>query len=550
MRLLSFFDLCEVVHELHVCSLTDRPVLYDSDSCSQELRRTDPINQLRWNHPTSILHPQKWILILLNCAKLKFVSYTSNWLEQMYDFPKRTMLHLIKILNPQDLLQNRSLESVPICIVWQCFTHGNTVCLRIYDEWKRSNDVIVCHKLWSILWLIVQDYSLTIEYQVFEYVPSMSISEQFESILLTILSRISILLLWNDGHQCMELILCWVVESSCLPTHNILPHISWHDPPSRRTTKKDTDFPSMVIFQLLLRKFWIQTWFCNCQHYLCLFTIVFMCIPGKHDLGKMLVLPNQLLYWVRSTSDQYFVSFQPIICHPHVQIRIILFHGVRISIPNWKIYPNRTSIGFSQIAFPITVLPKDDRRDFAQEERLGFPHWTMICAICVVVDESKFLDKYLDIPILKFSTISEHLPFSPGYKKILHQLLVQRYQAVLRWYSWLLLLYLWCWWSLFWILHKMQNHLSQYRLGVQLDLCIFGALPPIRHSSYDRCPSVRQNELLRPSSLLHRSPLIYFWLVRSHAGIFSNFSHSWSTATFAAGIFIAWGIEINLCTKL
>ena len=41
------------------------------------------------------------------------------------------------------------------------------------------------------------------------------------------------------------------------------------------------------------------------------------------------------------------------------------FHGVRISIPNWKPSPNRTSIGFSQIAFPITVLPKDDRKDFA-----------------------------------------------------------------------------------------------------------------------------------------------------------------------------------------
>ena len=29
----------------------------------------------------------------------------------------------------------------------------------------------------------------------------------------------------------MELTLCRVVESSCLPTHNIVPHISWHDLP-------------------------------------------------------------------------------------------------------------------------------------------------------------------------------------------------------------------------------------------------------------------------------------------------------------------------------
>ena len=110
----------------------------------------------------------------------------------------------------------------------------------------------------------------------------------------------------------MELILCRVVASSCLPTHNIVPHISWHDLAYRRTTKKYTDLPSMVIFQLFLQKFWIQTWLCNCQQYLCLLHIVFEYIEGTHDRGKMLVLPNQLLYYVFSTSDQYFVSLQPI----------------------------------------------------------------------------------------------------------------------------------------------------------------------------------------------------------------------------------------------
>ena len=107
-----------------------------------------------------------------------------------------------------------------------------------------------------------------------------------------------------------------------------------------------------------------------------------------------------------------FLSSQLILCHPHTQIRITLFDGVRISIPNWKPSPNRVAIGFPQIAFPITVLPRDDRTDFAQEERLGLPYWTMILAICVVVDESKCLD----IPIWEFSIIWEHLPFLPGYK--------------------------------------------------------------------------------------------------------------------------------------
>ena len=121
-----------------------------------------------------------------------------------------------------------------------------------------------------------------------------------------------------------------------------------------------------------------------------------------------------------------FVSFQPILCHPHTQIRIILFHGVRKRHSQLEPSPNHVSIGFSQIAFPRTVLPEDDRTDSAQEERLGLPYWTMILVTCVVVDESKCLD----IPIWEFSIILEHPPFLPGYKQILRQLLVLRNLAV------------------------------------------------------------------------------------------------------------------------
>ena len=169
----------------------------------------------------------------------------------------------------------------------------------------------------------------------------------------------------------------------------------------------------MVIFQLLLQKFWIQTWFCHCQQHLCLFDIVFEYNPSIHDPGKMLVLPNHLLCVVPSTSDQDFVSFQPILCHPHTQIRIILFHDAQRDIPNLEFSPSHVSIELSQIAFPIIVLPKDDSTDFAQEERLGLPYWTMIWAICVVVDESKCLD----IPIWEFSVIWEHPPFLLGISR-------------------------------------------------------------------------------------------------------------------------------------
>ena len=95
------------------------------------------------------------------------------------------------------------------------------------------------------------------------------------------------------------------------------------------------------------------------------------------------------------------------------------------SIPNWKPCPNRRI--FSNCLSKI-VLPKDDRTDFVQEERLGLPYWTMILAICVVVEESKCLDT----PILEFSKNCEHLPFLLGYKLILRLLLVHRNLAIWR----------------------------------------------------------------------------------------------------------------------
>ena len=101
-----------------------------------------------------------------------------------------------------------------------------------------------------------------------------------------------------------------------------------------------------------------------------------------------------------------FCFFPTNLCHPHTQIRIILFHDEQRDIPNLEFSPIHVSIGFSQIAIPIIVLPKDDHTDVVQEEQLGHPYWTMILAICVVVDESKCLD----IPMLEFSVICEHLP--------------------------------------------------------------------------------------------------------------------------------------------
>ena len=164
-------------------------------------KHSDPINRERESRLISIQRPKRRFRILLNCEKQQFVSYTSNLLEQMYDFQKRIMFHKKWNSDLQDLAQYRSLETVPVNIIWQYYPHDNNFCIHKYDEFLKSIDSGVCHKPWSILWWIVRACSLTIKYRVVQYVPSKSFSEQFESISLTSLQQISFLLLWNDGRQ-------------------------------------------------------------------------------------------------------------------------------------------------------------------------------------------------------------------------------------------------------------------------------------------------------------------------------------------------------------
>ena len=47
------------------------------------------VNQTPWTKRgcSSTLCPKQWFLIRLSCAKLKIISYTSNWLERTHDFP-------------------------------------------------------------------------------------------------------------------------------------------------------------------------------------------------------------------------------------------------------------------------------------------------------------------------------------------------------------------------------------------------------------------------------------------------------------------------------
>ena len=70
--------------------MTSRTVLSEVWFMFSKKKRNNQIPRTpeQANHPVSIQRPKRWFQILLNCAKLQFVSYTSNWLEQTCHFQK------------------------------------------------------------------------------------------------------------------------------------------------------------------------------------------------------------------------------------------------------------------------------------------------------------------------------------------------------------------------------------------------------------------------------------------------------------------------------
>ena len=65
------------------------------------------------------------------------------------DSPKST-------LSLQDLRQSQSPETVPVCIVVRYSPHDNSALRHSCGVIKKSNEPSVCHKLWSILGLLVR----------------------------------------------------------------------------------------------------------------------------------------------------------------------------------------------------------------------------------------------------------------------------------------------------------------------------------------------------------------------------------------------------------
>ena len=103
-------------------------------------------------------------------------------------------------------------------------------------------------------------------------------------------------------------------------------------------------------------------------------------------------------------------------------------------------------------------------------------------------------------------------------------------------------------WLVQFFLYKIQNHLSQWHIGVRFDRCIFEIVVPIPNSWDDRDPLTTLNEQYKRLLFLVSAitSLLFLIFVSGHAGIFSNFSHYFSTAAFASGGYIVWGTGIKL----
>ena len=124
------------------------PFYLGSESSFHVLKQSDSKNRERENSPSSILHPKKWFLTLLNCVKTELCFLhiqlvgTNVWLSKC---STQSRFWVLKI-SPQ----NRSLEIVPACIVSQYYRHDNILCIHMCDECVKSIETGVCHKPWSI----------------------------------------------------------------------------------------------------------------------------------------------------------------------------------------------------------------------------------------------------------------------------------------------------------------------------------------------------------------------------------------------------------------
>ena len=157
--------------------------------------------------------------------------------------------------------------------------------------------------------------------------------------------------------------------------------------------------------------------------------------------------------------------------------------------------------------------------------------------------------KCLDTPILESSIIWEHLPFLLGDKPILRLLRCPSQPGNLEMISMILAAVIWDAEDFLFSEYCVRTWVVFYNITTEynstfvlLVLCLqFRWHMSINDAKWTVAPDVLASSIIS---------FLLLTFVRFHAEIFSNFSHSLSTGDIAAGIFIAWSIGLNLCTKL
>ena len=125
----------------------------------------------------------------------------------------------------------------------------------------------------------------------------------------------------------MELRLCRVAESSCLPTHSIVPHISWHDLPYRRTTKRYEDSQRMAAFLFSSLKFNTTTFETSSVDSMSLIFMFLLC--STHGFRDVIGVTSALIY------------------HAPVSRLLTLLRRIMISIVH--------NVGFCRLHFSVQV---------------------------------------------------------------------------------------------------------------------------------------------------------------------------------------------------
>ena len=118
-------ESCEVENKVHSCSWTSRPVPYDSDSCFQGLKQSNPTNREREYRLISIQCPKRWFshsVVLCETAvcflHIKLIG-TNVWLPKTHYVPPEVDFESSRSPAKSESWNSPSLHCLAVFPTWQ-----------------------------------------------------------------------------------------------------------------------------------------------------------------------------------------------------------------------------------------------------------------------------------------------------------------------------------------------------------------------------------------------------------------------------------------------